>query len=70
MVASVTERVCMDICPRSGTHMDDMRASRLFEMGLISVRYKLMEVLQLSRHVSRRHYISLLLPLITKPCAP
>ena len=47
-----------------------MRASRLFEMGLISVLYKLIEVLQLSRHVTRRCYISLLLRLITEPCAP
>ena len=52
-----------------GPHMDDMRASRLFEIDLILVIYKVTEVLQLSRHVSSRRYISLL-PLITRPCAP
>ncbi len=70
MVASVTDRVCMDIRPRSGSHTNNMRASRMFEMGLIPIVYKLIEVLQSSRYVSRRRDIPLLPMLIKQPCAP
>lgn len=68
-MAAVTERVCINLHARFGIHMNDMRASTLFDMGLISIRSKLIEVLQLSRYVSRRRYISLL-TLIKNSYAP
>lgn len=44
----------MNIRPHSASHMNNMRASRTFEKGLIST--VIIKVLQLSRHVSRRRY--------------
>ena len=69
MVARVTERVCIDLRPLLGSHRNNIRASRLSEMGMIRVLYKLIEVLQSLRHVPRRRYLSPLPMLTTQPYA-